>query len=99
MNAFADALLDTLDERTLELLDHRRLGPATHRRGWLVRRALVCADLAGLLVAFAAAELFADTFCLRLFLGSCAAAELHTKLHSAPSGSRRAPMPAVSSGS
>jgi exopolysaccharide biosynthesis polyprenyl glycosylphosphotransferase len=41
---------------------HERRRPSeSHRRGWLVRRMLLCADVAGLLVAFAAAEALAGT--------------------------------------
>jgi exopolysaccharide biosynthesis polyprenyl glycosylphosphotransferase len=44
-----------LDDRTLELIAQRR-APNSHRRGWLVRRALATADALGLLAAFALAE-------------------------------------------
>ena len=44
-------------ERTLEIMDSRRGGNVTRRRGWLVRRALVLADLVGLSLAFLTAEL------------------------------------------
>ena len=39
-----------VDSRTLELIDSSR----TRRRGWLIRRALLCADLLGIVVAFVA---------------------------------------------
>lgn len=41
-----------VDSRTLELIDSSR----TRRRGWLIRRALLCADLLGIVVAFVATE-------------------------------------------
>lgn len=46
-----------LDERALEILDRRRGAPASRRRGWLVRRVLLLADVTGLLAAFVVAEL------------------------------------------
>ncbi len=55
LSALAD-LHGLLDERTVEILDRRRTAPATRRRGWLVRRALLAADLVGLTVAFLIAQ-------------------------------------------
>jgi exopolysaccharide biosynthesis polyprenyl glycosylphosphotransferase len=49
-----------LDPRTLQILERRRQKPARMRRGWLVRRMLVGADLIGLILAFAAATLLLD---------------------------------------
>jgi exopolysaccharide biosynthesis polyprenyl glycosylphosphotransferase len=49
-------LLDLVDGRTLEILKRRYETPSLHRRGWLVRRMLVCADLIGLALAMLAAE-------------------------------------------
>ena len=46
---------DLVDERTRELIRSRRFG-ARHRRGWIVRRVLAAADIAGLLIAFAFVE-------------------------------------------
>lgn len=46
---------DLLDGRTLEIVARRRTS-STRRRGWLVRRALVAADVLGLLLAFGIAE-------------------------------------------
>jgi exopolysaccharide biosynthesis polyprenyl glycosylphosphotransferase len=46
----------SIDERTLEILDHRRRTATVRRRGWLVRRMLLLADVAGLLAAFLLAE-------------------------------------------
>jgi exopolysaccharide biosynthesis polyprenyl glycosylphosphotransferase len=51
-----EALEDVVGERTLEILERRRLSASVHRRGWLVRRCLLGADLVGLLAAFFAAE-------------------------------------------
>jgi exopolysaccharide biosynthesis polyprenyl glycosylphosphotransferase len=45
-----------VSDRTLEILRRRR-ARTVHRRGWLVRRALLAADLVGLVVAFALAQL------------------------------------------
>jgi exopolysaccharide biosynthesis polyprenyl glycosylphosphotransferase len=52
-----DEMSASIDERTLEILDHRRRTAVVRRRGWLVRRALLLADLVGLAVAFLLAEL------------------------------------------
>ena len=46
-----DELLGTLDHRTRDVLE-RRWSARPKGRGWLVRRALLAADLAGLLAAF-----------------------------------------------
>jgi exopolysaccharide biosynthesis polyprenyl glycosylphosphotransferase len=40
------------DTRTLDLVERRRAAGRPHRRGWLVRRALVVADVVGLAAAF-----------------------------------------------
>jgi len=47
-----------LDERTLQILERRRKTAVVRRRGWLVRRMLLLADILGLAVAFALAETF-----------------------------------------
>jgi exopolysaccharide biosynthesis polyprenyl glycosylphosphotransferase len=52
-----DDMTASIDERTLEILDHRRRTAVVRRRGWLVRRALLLADLLGLAGAFLLAEL------------------------------------------
>jgi exopolysaccharide biosynthesis polyprenyl glycosylphosphotransferase len=52
----AEEIFGVLDPATLELLDRGSGRPLPHRRGWIVRRALVTADLIGLLFAYAAAE-------------------------------------------
>jgi exopolysaccharide biosynthesis polyprenyl glycosylphosphotransferase len=51
-----DPLDDVLDERTRKLIHGRRSGK-THRRGWIVRRALAAADVVGLVLAFVLAEM------------------------------------------
>jgi exopolysaccharide biosynthesis polyprenyl glycosylphosphotransferase len=53
--AAATDLRASLDERTLRILEQRRSVAAKRRRGWLVRRMLVVADLVGLTFAFLAA--------------------------------------------
>jgi exopolysaccharide biosynthesis polyprenyl glycosylphosphotransferase len=53
---YAEAI-DSLDERTLAILDRRRRGATVQRRGWLVRRTLLLADVLGLTLAFFASEL------------------------------------------
>jgi exopolysaccharide biosynthesis polyprenyl glycosylphosphotransferase len=45
-----------MDERTLEILDRRRKTAVIKRRGWLVRRLLLVADLLGLIGAFLIAQ-------------------------------------------
>jgi exopolysaccharide biosynthesis polyprenyl glycosylphosphotransferase len=52
-----EALEDVVGGRTLEILEERRLARTVHRRGWLVRRLLLTADMLGLILAFTAAEL------------------------------------------
>jgi exopolysaccharide biosynthesis polyprenyl glycosylphosphotransferase len=47
-----DAAAPHVDERTLEIIRRRRAGDLPLRRGWMIRRALVVADLAGLTAAF-----------------------------------------------
>jgi exopolysaccharide biosynthesis polyprenyl glycosylphosphotransferase len=49
-------LRDAVSTRALEIVDGRRHGKAGRGRGWLVRRALVAADLLGLSLAFVVAE-------------------------------------------
>jgi exopolysaccharide biosynthesis polyprenyl glycosylphosphotransferase len=53
--------LPLVDDRTLEILDHRRRTAVVKRRGWLVRRMLLLADLVGLTAAFVVAEAFFST--------------------------------------
>ena len=45
-----------LDEQTLEILRRRERSGSRHRRGWFVRRALLTADLLGLMLAFSLSE-------------------------------------------
>ena len=52
-----EELYEALDPRTRDLLAHRRRKGGVRRRGWVIRRALVAADLGGLALAFVAAEL------------------------------------------
>lgn len=56
-----DDLAAPLDERTREILAHRRKSPGIRRRGWLVRRMLAAADIFGLVSAFLLAELLLGT--------------------------------------
>jgi len=46
-----------VDDRTLEILEQRRVTATIRRRGWLIRRMLLLADIVGLLLAFLFAEL------------------------------------------
>jgi exopolysaccharide biosynthesis polyprenyl glycosylphosphotransferase len=46
-----------LDERTMEILAHRRGSVHMRRRGWLIRRMLLLSDVLGLTLAFAIAQL------------------------------------------
>ncbi len=52
-----DRLALTIEPRTLEILDRRRRTAVVKSRGWLVRRALLAADIIGLLLAMTLAEL------------------------------------------
>src|SRR5207253_5139822 len=54
--ALFDELYPSADERTLRILHRRRQGSVVRRRGWLVRRALLVADVLGLAFAFLVAE-------------------------------------------
>jgi exopolysaccharide biosynthesis polyprenyl glycosylphosphotransferase len=56
-----DDLTAALNERTLQILDRRRQTAVIRRRGWLIRRMLVLADLIGLSLAFLLAEQLAQT--------------------------------------
>jgi exopolysaccharide biosynthesis polyprenyl glycosylphosphotransferase len=49
-------LASALDDRTRTILYRRRDAAGMRRRGWLVRRALMCADLVGLSIAFVLSE-------------------------------------------
>jgi exopolysaccharide biosynthesis polyprenyl glycosylphosphotransferase len=50
-------LSSVLGDRTLEILEQRREAPQVRRRGWLVRRMLLAADVLGLITAFLVSEL------------------------------------------
>ena len=50
----------SVDARTLQILERRRTSALRMRRGWLVRRMLVLADLIGLTLAFLASTLFLE---------------------------------------
>jgi exopolysaccharide biosynthesis polyprenyl glycosylphosphotransferase len=52
----SEDVLDLLDSRSRELVERRR-SSRVRGRGWLVRRALVLADVVGLVVAFVVSEL------------------------------------------
>jgi len=55
--AVYEDLATVIDGRTLEILERRRKTATIRRRGWLIRRVLLAADLIGLSAAFALAEL------------------------------------------
>jgi exopolysaccharide biosynthesis polyprenyl glycosylphosphotransferase len=57
---FYDELNAAIDERTLAILDHRRRTATVRRRGWLVRRMLLLADLVGIVGAFLVAQVVAS---------------------------------------
>jgi exopolysaccharide biosynthesis polyprenyl glycosylphosphotransferase len=67
-----EELQTTVDDRTLQILDRRRRTAVVKRRGWLVRRMLLTADVVGLVSALLLAELLApardsaDTYSPRL---------------------------------
>jgi exopolysaccharide biosynthesis polyprenyl glycosylphosphotransferase len=47
-----DAILPATDTRTRAILERRRTADMPYRRGWLIRRALLAADVVGITVAF-----------------------------------------------
>lgn len=51
-----DEMTAAVDERTLAILERRRRTAVVKRRGWLIRRALLAADLFGLSLAFVISE-------------------------------------------
>ena len=51
-----EELAAEIPSQTREILSRRRGMPARHRRGWLVRRMLLAADLVGLSIAFVVAQ-------------------------------------------
>jgi exopolysaccharide biosynthesis polyprenyl glycosylphosphotransferase len=52
-----DDLEGAVDQRTLDILERRRKTAVIKRRGWLVRRMLLTADVLGLTLAFGAAQI------------------------------------------
>ena len=50
------ATLRLVDERTLRIIEGRRHAAVPRRRGWLIRRVLLAADIVGLTLAFLLAE-------------------------------------------
>jgi exopolysaccharide biosynthesis polyprenyl glycosylphosphotransferase len=52
-----DEIAATVDQRTHDILERRRRTAVVRRRGWLVRRMLLLADVVGLGLAFAIAQL------------------------------------------
>jgi exopolysaccharide biosynthesis polyprenyl glycosylphosphotransferase len=59
------AVLEAVDDRTRELVERRRHG-SLRRRGYVVRRALITADLLGLLAAFVVSQALFDNGAGRL---------------------------------
>jgi exopolysaccharide biosynthesis polyprenyl glycosylphosphotransferase len=57
--ALYEEVTSIVGDRTLEILERRRRTATVRRRGWLVRRMLLLADVIGLVIAFALAELAA----------------------------------------
>jgi exopolysaccharide biosynthesis polyprenyl glycosylphosphotransferase len=55
--ALLEHLASVADRRTLEILERRRSRSRPRRRGWLVRRLLVVADVAALMAAYIAVEI------------------------------------------
>jgi exopolysaccharide biosynthesis polyprenyl glycosylphosphotransferase len=55
-----DELSVGIDERTLEIVDRRRRTARIKRRGWLVHRMLLLADVVGLVSAFVVVELLSN---------------------------------------
>jgi exopolysaccharide biosynthesis polyprenyl glycosylphosphotransferase len=51
-----DEAVAIVNERTLEIVDRRRESSVVKRRGWIIRRMLLAADLVGLFVAMLFAE-------------------------------------------
>jgi exopolysaccharide biosynthesis polyprenyl glycosylphosphotransferase len=57
-----DESITLLDERTLAILEQRRKTATIRRRGWLIRRMLLAADLVGLIGAFGIAQWLASVY-------------------------------------
>jgi exopolysaccharide biosynthesis polyprenyl glycosylphosphotransferase len=58
-SSFERRLIDVVDQRTQAILARRSAAQPWKRRGWLVRRLLLAADLVGLTLAFVIAEVVA----------------------------------------
>jgi len=58
-SAFERRLIGSVNDRTRAILDQRSTSRPYKRRGWLVRRTLLAADIAGLTAAFLVAEALA----------------------------------------
>jgi exopolysaccharide biosynthesis polyprenyl glycosylphosphotransferase len=56
MSVAVEAIYATLDDRTRDILTRRATSGSVRRRGWLVRRALLAADLIGLAASFTVAH-------------------------------------------
>jgi exopolysaccharide biosynthesis polyprenyl glycosylphosphotransferase len=56
-----EELQTTVDDRTLQILDRRRRTAVVKRRGWLVRRMLLAADVVGLVGALLTAQWLAPS--------------------------------------
>jgi exopolysaccharide biosynthesis polyprenyl glycosylphosphotransferase len=56
--ATGDPVGALVDERTIRLVDGRRSSSGIRRRGWLMRRMLLVADLVGLMAAFGIAQIW-----------------------------------------
>src|ERR671933_422924 len=52
---FHDEIVRGADDRTLAILERRRKTAVIRRRGWLIRRMLLLADIVGLSLAYALA--------------------------------------------
>ena len=83
-----DEVNDVVDERTLAILEQRRRTAIIRRRGWLVRRMLLVADVSGLCLAFAATNVLfphlstkPSAFHLLFFLGTLPAWVVIAKLY------------------
>ncbi len=56
LDAYEQGVHSQVDDRTREVLEHRRRTGVNRRRGWLVRRLLATADLLGLVAAMLLAD-------------------------------------------
>ena len=68
--------LAVINDRTVEILAHRRGSSIAKRRGWLVRRALLLADVIGIVVGISLVSLYDEPsawYALLAVLASCSA--------------------------